>query len=57
MSRVRMAFRARRAGSGGRGQSLVEFALVLPVFVLVLVSLFDLGRGVFAYNTLTNAAR
>jgi Flp pilus assembly protein TadG len=39
------------------GQSLVEFALVLPVFVLVLVSLFDLGRAVFAYNTLTNAAR
>jgi Flp pilus assembly protein TadG len=39
------------------GQSLVEFALVLPVFILVLVSLFDLGRGVFAYNTLTNAAR
>jgi Flp pilus assembly protein TadG len=35
----------------------VEFALVLPVFVLTLVSLFDLGRGVFAYNTLTNAAR
>ena len=35
----------------------MEFALVLPVFVLVLVSLFDLGRGVFAYNTLTNAAR
>jgi TadE-like protein len=41
----------------GAGQGLVEFALVLPVFVLVLVALFDLGRGVFAFNTLTNAAR
>ena len=57
MSRIRTGLRARRAGSRARGQSLVEFALVLPVFILVLVSLFDLGRGVFAYNTLTNAAR
>lgn len=40
-----------------RGQSLVEFSLVLPVFLLLLIALFDLGRGVFAYNTLTNAAR
>lgn len=40
-----------------RGQTLVEFALILPVFVLVLVGLFDLGRGVFAFNTVSNAAR
>src|SRR6476469_3326535 len=40
-----------------RGQARVEFALVLPIFLLVLVALFDLGRAVFAYNTLTNAAR
>lgn len=40
-----------------RGQALVEFALVIPLFLLVMVALFDLGRAVFAYNTLTNAAR
>ena len=40
-----------------RGQGLVEFALVIPIFLLVLVAVFDLGRAVFAYNTLTNAAR
>ena len=40
-----------------RGQALVEFALVLPIFILLLVAIFDLGRAVFAYNTLTNAAR
>ena len=40
-----------------RGQALVEFALVFPVFILVLLSVFDLGRGVFIYNGLTNAAR
>lgn len=40
-----------------RGQSLVEFALILPIFVLVLAGLFDLGRAVFAYNTISNASR
>jgi Flp pilus assembly protein TadG len=47
----------RRARPGTSGQALVEFALVIPIFLLVLVTLFDFGRAVFAYNTLTNAAR
>jgi Flp pilus assembly protein TadG len=47
----------RRASGTRRGQALVEFALVLPIFILVLVAIVDLGRAVFAYNTLTNAAR
>ena len=40
-----------------RGQSLVEFALILPVITLVVLGLFDLGRAVFTYNTLAQAAR
>jgi Flp pilus assembly protein TadG len=40
-----------------RGQSLIEFALILPLIVVFVVGLFDLGRGVFAYNTLAQAAR
>lgn len=40
-----------------RGQALVEMALVLPVFLLLFVGLFDLGSAVFSYNSLTNAAR
>ncbi len=40
-----------------RGQSIVEFALILPVFVLVLVGVFDLGRGIYAFNTISQAAR
>ncbi len=39
------------------GQALVEFALVLPVLILVLLATFDLGRLVFAYNDITNASR
>jgi Flp pilus assembly protein TadG len=39
------------------GQSLVEFALAIPVFLLILFGLFDLGRVVYAYNTISNASR
>lgn len=39
-----------------RGQSLVEFALILPVLLLLLFGILDLGRGVYAYNTISNAA-
>ncbi len=42
---------------GERGQALVEFALILPVFLLLLFGLFDLGRAVYAYNTISNASR
>jgi Flp pilus assembly protein TadG len=50
-----MLHRIRRDGS--RGQALVEFALVVPIFVLLLVGLFDIGRAVWNYNTVANAAR
>ena len=40
-----------------RGQSLVEFALVLPVFLLLLFGLVDGARYVFASNAVSNAAR
>jgi len=40
-----------------RGQSLVELALSLPVFLLILFGLFDLGRAVYAFNTISNASR
>jgi Flp pilus assembly protein TadG len=47
----------RRRRSRGRGQNLVEFALILPVFLLLLVGIFDFGRAIYAYNTVNNAAR
>ena len=40
-----------------RGQAMVEFALIVPIFILVLVSLFDLGHVVWANNALATAAR
>jgi hypothetical protein len=52
-----MRIRRRRSTSSRRGQSLVEFALVFPIAILLLMAVFDVGRAVFAYNGLTNAAR
>jgi Flp pilus assembly protein TadG len=46
-----------RRRHAGRGQALVEFALIIPVFLLIVISIFDLGRAVFAYNSITNASR
>jgi hypothetical protein len=43
--------------SGDRGQSLVEFALVIPVFFLLLFGLIDMGRFVYMNSTLSQAAR
>jgi Flp pilus assembly protein TadG len=40
-----------------KGQSLVEFALIFPIFFFLVTGLFDLGRAVFAYATMNNAAR
>ena len=54
---MRALFRRKPSSAHARGQALVEFSLIIPIFLLIFVSLFDLGRGVFAYNTLANAAR
>ncbi|HIC89426.1 MAG TPA: pilus assembly protein [Anaerolineae bacterium] len=41
----------------GRGQSLVELALLLPVLLLILVGVVDVGRAFHAYLVVTNSAR
>ncbi len=40
-----------------RGQGLLEFALILPLLMLFVFGLFDLGYSVFLNNTISNAAR
>jgi Flp pilus assembly protein TadG len=39
------------------GQTLVEFALILPLLILVLVGVMDFSRAIYANNTIQNAAR
>jgi Flp pilus assembly protein TadG len=43
--------------STGTGQTLVEFALVLPIFILMLFGLLDVGRYVYMNSVLSQAAR
>jgi Flp pilus assembly protein TadG len=40
-----------------RGQAMVEFALVLPVFLFVVMMTIDFGWALRAYITTTNSAR
>ena len=41
----------------GRGQTLVEFALVFPVFIILLAGIVDFGFGFYSYMTVLNGAR
>ncbi|MBI3977967.1 MAG: pilus assembly protein [Chloroflexi bacterium] len=43
--------------AGGRGQALVELALVAPVLLLMLAGALDLGRIFYYQIAITNAAR
>ncbi len=47
----------RLLGRRDEGQSLVEFALLLPVLMMLLVGTFDVALAVWQSNTLTSAAR
>jgi TadE-like protein len=40
-----------------RGQALVEFALAVPLFILLVIGIFEGGRAIYTYNALSNAAR
>ena len=47
----------RRSFGGKRGQSLVEFALILPVLMILVFGIIDFGMGLRSYISLTNATR
>jgi Flp pilus assembly protein TadG len=62
MSRFERSRRAplTRPGIGARrrnGQSLVEFAVVLPIFLLILCAILDFGALLYSQMTVINAAR
>lgn len=40
-----------------RGQALVEFALIVPLFAVILFVLLDFGRVIYTQNTVAQAAR
>lgn len=42
---------------GNKGQSLVEFALILPALLLLVVSIIDFGRLMFTISSVSSASR
>ena len=47
-------FRSKRRA---HGQALVEFALAITVFLLLMMAIVDFGRGIYMYNGVSQAAR
>lgn len=47
----------KRPFRGDAGVALVEFALVAPVLLVLMIGILDVGRAVNAYVTISNAAR
>jgi hypothetical protein len=45
---------SRRPGDS-RGQALVEFALIVPLFILIVMGIFEGARAIYTYNALSNA--
>jgi Flp pilus assembly protein TadG len=39
------------------GQDLVEYAIVFPVLMLMLLGVFDFGRIIYSHNAISNLAR
>ena len=47
----------RNRRNGEKGQNLVEFAMVVPIFLILVFAIVDFGMGFHAWITVTNAAR
>jgi Flp pilus assembly protein TadG len=49
--------RKRRRRLGDSGQALVEFALVAPILLLLVLGIVDFGRAFYTYHVMVDAAR
>lgn len=52
-----MTPRRPRYWKADNGQALVEFSLIALMFIIMLLSIVEMGRMVLVYTTLANAAR
>ncbi len=48
---------SRRDSQRRRGQALAEFALVMPLFFLLVFSIIEFGRFIYTYEIVNNAVR
>ena len=56
-ARFQLTRRLQRFARGERGTQLVELAIVLPVFILLLAATAEFGRFFYTYTTLAKATR
>lgn len=49
--------RSKKTSNRSNGQSMAEFALALPILMLVIFGLLEVGRAVFMYAAVVNASR
>jgi Flp pilus assembly protein TadG len=58
MKRISSVLRKiKRISCNDYGQSIVEFALLLPVFLMLVMGVIDIARAYSAYQVVTNSAR
>lgn len=50
-------FHRTQQNRGDRAQAMVEFALVLPILIAILIGIFEVGRLIFTYAAVNNASR
>jgi hypothetical protein len=55
--KVEMQLSKRNSSKKSRGQTLVEFALILPVLLMTMYGVMEFGRLLFIYVTTTSATR
>jgi Flp pilus assembly protein TadG len=46
-----------RRGDGEKGQALVEFTMLVPIFLILVFAIVDFGMGFHSWISITNGAR
>ena len=49
--------RTHKPNQRSKSQGLVEFALILPLLLMIVYGLFEVGRAIFIYSTVISATR
>lgn len=54
---IKKRYSTEKRARGYKGQAILEFAIVLPILMLILVGVLEVGRYMFIYSAATNASR
>ena len=54
---MKSVFYKQKNKAAGSAQAIVEFAIALPILLVVIIGLLEVGRMVFIYSSVNNASR